>query len=253
MAALQTRMSMRPNRALVFSTSASTSALREMLQGMAAASPPCSAISRATSSHASALRLEITTLAPSADMLSARARPMPRLDPVMTATLSSRWNGVFMCARSRQKRAAARVDGLAGDVARARAAQEAHKRGDVLRCAACARQRVMDRVMLRLDEVLRARRGHEARGDAVHRHIVAGEIAGERAGEPGETGFGRQYVGAILRTGVGAQAAHVDDRPGAALLQMRQARLGAMEGAVEGDVEHAAPFRIGHVLQPLLP
>src|SRR5215211_4187055 len=242
-------MSTRPNRVLAFSTSASTSALREMLQGMAAASPPCSAISRATASHASALRLEITTLAPSAAMLSAMARPMPRLDPVMTATLSVRWNGVVMCARSRQEGAAARVDGLAGDVARARAAQEAHERGDILRRAAFARQRVMDRVMLRLDEILRPHCGDEARGDAVHSHIVAGEIAGERAGEPGETGFGSQYVGAILRTGVGTQAAHVDDRPGAALLQMRQARLDAVKGAVEGDVEHVAPFRIRHVLQ----
>ena len=40
----------------------------------------------ATSSHGSALRLEITTLAPSAAMISAAERPMPLLEPVMTAT-----------------------------------------------------------------------------------------------------------------------------------------------------------------------
>jgi hypothetical protein len=43
----------------------------------------------ATGSQASAVRLEITTFAPSRAMISAVARPMPRLDPVMTAILPS--------------------------------------------------------------------------------------------------------------------------------------------------------------------
>jgi hypothetical protein len=41
------------------------------------------------------LRLEITTLAPSFASSSAEERPMPRLEPVMTATWPERSNGVF--------------------------------------------------------------------------------------------------------------------------------------------------------------
>src|ERR1700726_1955833 len=65
-----------------------------MLQGMTWASPPALRMPCATSSQASALRLEITTLAPSFASNSAEARPMPRLEPVMTATLLVRSNGV---------------------------------------------------------------------------------------------------------------------------------------------------------------
>jgi hypothetical protein len=76
--------------------SASTSGLREMLHGMTVASPPFLLMLAATSSQASALRLEITTLAPSSAQHSAIARPMPRLEPVMIATLSSSRNGEAM-------------------------------------------------------------------------------------------------------------------------------------------------------------
>src|SRR5450755_1710567 len=65
-----------------------------MLQAMTWASPPALRMPAATSSQASALRLEITTLAPSLASSSAEARPMPRLEPVMTATLPVRSNGV---------------------------------------------------------------------------------------------------------------------------------------------------------------
>src|SRR5882757_1322298 len=75
--------------------SASTSAGREMLQGMTWASPPDLLMPSATSLQASALRLEITTLAPSFASSSAEERPMPRLEPVMTATWPVRSNGVF--------------------------------------------------------------------------------------------------------------------------------------------------------------
>src|SRR5262249_37536011 len=64
-----------------------------MLQAMTQASPPCWRMSWATASQASALRLDITTLAPSRAIASALARPMPRLEPVMIATLPSRANG----------------------------------------------------------------------------------------------------------------------------------------------------------------
>src|SRR3954453_12181336 len=65
-----------------------------MLQGMTWASPPALRMPSAAASQASALRLEITTLAPSFASSSAEERPMPRLGPVMTATLPVRSNGV---------------------------------------------------------------------------------------------------------------------------------------------------------------
>ena len=86
MAALQTSVSILPHFLMVPAISASTSFLRPMLQGMTIASPPALVIAATTSSHASALRLETTTLAPSEAMISAAERPMPRLEPVITAT-----------------------------------------------------------------------------------------------------------------------------------------------------------------------
>ena len=96
MAALQTSVSILPHCLIVPLISASTSFLRPMLQGMTIASPPAFLIAATTSSQASALRLETTTLAPSAAMISAAERPMPRLEPVMTATWPDRSNGFFM-------------------------------------------------------------------------------------------------------------------------------------------------------------
>src|SRR6476646_4959268 len=66
-----------------------------MLQGMTWASPPAFLMPSATSWQASALRLETTTFAPSLASRSAEERPMPRLEPVMTATFPVRSNGVF--------------------------------------------------------------------------------------------------------------------------------------------------------------
>src|SRR5580704_6855820 len=71
-----------------------------MLQAMTWASPPSLRMPLATSSQASALRLEITTLAPSRASNSAEERPMPRLEPVMTATLPVRSNGVDFTVRT---------------------------------------------------------------------------------------------------------------------------------------------------------
>src|SRR5512136_939183 len=66
-----------------------------MLQGMTMASPPDALMPSATSLQASALREEITTLAPSLASNSAEERPMPRLEPVTTATVPVRSNGVL--------------------------------------------------------------------------------------------------------------------------------------------------------------
>src|SRR6516165_9066045 len=66
-----------------------------MLQAMTCASPPALRMPWATSSQASTLRLEITTFAPSLARSSADERPMPRLEPVTTATRPVRSKGVF--------------------------------------------------------------------------------------------------------------------------------------------------------------
>src|SRR5262245_64120728 len=105
-------------------------------------------------------------------MDSAMARPMPRLEPVITATLSWRSNGVGIVSPLLNESATAGVDDLAGHIARARPTEEAHHGRDVLGRAAPARQGVVDRMVLRLDKALFAHRGHEARGDAVDRHVV---------------------------------------------------------------------------------
>ena len=107
-------MSIPPYCFTVPATSASTSGLREMLHGMTVASPPFCLMPAATSSQASALRLDTTTLAPSSAQCSAIERPMPRLEPVMMATLLSRLNGeamacsLVLCGMMHGGRAAAR-------------------------------------------------------------------------------------------------------------------------------------------------
>src|SRR5580700_679208 len=91
-AALQTRMSTGPRVLFVSSTSRVSSSFWPMLHGMTTASPPRAAIPARTSSQASGLRLETTTLAPKAAIASAIARPMPFDDPVIRATLPVRSN-----------------------------------------------------------------------------------------------------------------------------------------------------------------
>ena len=85
-AALQTSVSIRPHVASVRSTSPCSAALSEMFAACAIAVPPLAVMASATTAHASALRLEITTLAPDSAMRSAMARPIPREDPVISAT-----------------------------------------------------------------------------------------------------------------------------------------------------------------------
>src|SRR5262249_37409687 len=72
-----------------------------MLAAIAAAVPlpNLSLISFATASQTSALREEITTLAPCSAMRSAMARPMPRVEPVMTATFPVMSNRVMFLSR----------------------------------------------------------------------------------------------------------------------------------------------------------
>ena len=79
---------------MVSSTRCLRSSFDEMLAGIAIARPaPCVAlIAAATAAHASGLRDEITTFAPCSAMRSAMALPMPRDEPVMTATLPASEN-----------------------------------------------------------------------------------------------------------------------------------------------------------------
>src|SRR3954447_12736265 len=80
---------MRPRRAVLSSTRRFRSSFDEMLAGIAIAAPaPCArSISATTSAQAGALRDETTTRAPASAMRRAIARPMPRDEPVITATL----------------------------------------------------------------------------------------------------------------------------------------------------------------------
>src|SRR5713226_8065901 len=57
-----------------------------MLHAMGVASHPSLLIACATSAHLSDLRLEITTFAPARAIASAIARPIPLVEPVITAT-----------------------------------------------------------------------------------------------------------------------------------------------------------------------
>src|ERR1700684_3529158 len=66
-----------------------------MLQGITSASPPSLRMPLATSSQASSLRLEITTLAPSRASSSAEERPMPRLGAVTAGALPGGSDGGF--------------------------------------------------------------------------------------------------------------------------------------------------------------
>src|SRR6185312_9951326 len=67
-----------------------------MRQVTAMASPPSFLIAATTSSHGSRLRPEITTFAPASAKISAIARPMPRDEPVTTATFPVRSKSSFM-------------------------------------------------------------------------------------------------------------------------------------------------------------
>ena len=69
-----------------------------MLPGTASALPPSRSIDSTASSHACALRLEITTEAPHDASAPAIARPIPREPPVMIATRPSRSNAALSSA-----------------------------------------------------------------------------------------------------------------------------------------------------------
>src|SRR6185437_2128049 len=85
-------MSMPPHCATVLSIRFCSSSLRPIWQGITTALPPSARIFCATASHASGLRLEITTVAPCSAMRVAMASPIPLVEPVMIATLPVRSN-----------------------------------------------------------------------------------------------------------------------------------------------------------------
>jgi hypothetical protein len=81
-------------------TSASQSPRLPMWHGITATSLPSFRSGAATSSQASALRLEITTFAPARAIASAIARPIPFDDPVTIATFPVKSNMVESGIRS---------------------------------------------------------------------------------------------------------------------------------------------------------
>ena len=103
------------------------------------------------------------------------ARNCPREVPTVAELLASRPTQLSSAPRigSGEIRPAVHVDGLPGDVARAGAAQEAHHRGDIVRCAALAGQRVVDQVMRRLRRIAAARGVDRARRDQIDRDVIA--------------------------------------------------------------------------------
>src|ERR1700690_1163237 len=88
---------MLPNTRLVSSVRFFRSSLVEMFAATANATclPALSLIAFATTSQACCLRDEITTLAPCSAILSAMVRPMPREEPVTTATFPVMSNKVM--------------------------------------------------------------------------------------------------------------------------------------------------------------
>src|SRR6202142_4623125 len=88
---------MLPNTRLVSSVRFFRSSLVEMFAATANATflPALLLIAFATASQACCLRDEITTLAPCSAILSAMARPMPREEPVTTATFPDISNKVM--------------------------------------------------------------------------------------------------------------------------------------------------------------
>src|SRR5204863_167616 len=99
MAALHTRMSIRPHSWRVRATRFSSCAWSEMRAVTAIASPPFCLMPSATSSQGPWLRPDIVTLAPASANPSAIARPIPRDEPVTTATFPVRSNS-FICSLS---------------------------------------------------------------------------------------------------------------------------------------------------------
>ena len=88
MAALLTKMSIRPQRSVIFLTDSSTSVSREASILQQSANPPAPRIFTASCSKRSTFLPVEATLAPSLAKATAIAFPIPRLDLVTKATLS---------------------------------------------------------------------------------------------------------------------------------------------------------------------
>src|SRR5882724_11352239 len=145
------------------------------------------------------------------------------------------------------------VNGLAGHVARAWAAQEPDDRGDILGPAALARQGPMREVMRRFWLALRARRTDQSGNHAVHGDTVVGKIVGQSAGEADNAGLGCDDMGAVAGARMRAEATDIDDGSLPAVSQCRKAGLGAVKGAVERHIEDFTPLGIVHLGKRLLP
>ncbi len=101
---MHTSTSTGPRRFVVSSTRWCSASFEEMLAATAIALPaPCLAlIAAATCSQGPSLRDEITTFAPCSAILSPMALPMPREEPVITATLPLRENKLMSISKLRR-------------------------------------------------------------------------------------------------------------------------------------------------------
>src|SRR5262249_52051109 len=78
-------------------------------------------------------------------------------------------------------------------------------------------------------------------------------LDGKRSREPGEAGFGRQIVGATLGARVPGNATERDDASPTLGDHARQGCLRTVKGAVERDIDDAAPGRVVEIEKIELP
>ena len=79
--------------------------------------------------------------------------------------------------------------------------------------------------------------------DQVHCDAALGEFVRERLGEAVEAGLGRYDMRTVRGTGIGGEAADIDDRARLAPGEVRQDGPAAEERPVERDADHLPPFR----------
>src|ERR1700730_12042806 len=168
------------------------------------------------------------------------------------STMAARGFEYQLQRHSPQKASAVHLNVLAGNEARAGTAEETHRSRDLPRQAAAPPQRVNERMMLRLRLPRRSRSGHYARGNRVDPDIVGGKLMRERARKPDQPGLGSHHMRPPRRADMRAQTSDVHDHAAACPPEMRQARLHAVECAVENNCGHRPPFRERHAVEGLL-
>ena len=106
--------------------------------------------------------------------------------------------------------------------------------------------------MRRLGRTRRPRRRHQPRAHGIDPDAVGRKLVRQRAREAEEAGFCGHDMRSPRRTRMRAQPSDVHDDPRPRSLEMRQAGLHAVEGAIEDDGGDRAPLRHRHFVERLL-